>query len=158
MAERTGEGPQLRNVERHSLVGAEHVTLRTRLRDLARRMRGPRLEALESLAEESGLQAVERIRLVQDDDEDLAHVAFGAVNLSHAVPGVFGAREDETPVAKDLCRRRDIEVFEARRPVVPEEILVIQHERLPAPGRIPVLLGVQVEEVRPVVMWGSSNR
>ncbi len=56
--------------------------------------------------------------------KDLAYVAFVAVNLPHAVPGVVGAREDETPAAKDLRRNRDIEVFEAWRRVVPEASLL----------------------------------
>jgi hypothetical protein len=70
------------------------------------------------------------------------------------MPGPIGALEYQTVVADGLGRYLGNKVLVGWRGAKVEFASIIEYQRIPAPGRIPLALCIEIEKMRPVLTLG----
>ena len=88
-----------------------------------------------------------RTVFLEHHNENFAEVIFRTVNAAHAVPGVAAPSKNQAAVLAGLRWISRIEILKARRVIRADAASVIQNDSLTTPIRMPVSLGVQVENL-----------
>jgi len=71
---------------------------------------------------------------------------------------MLGPLEDETPVSQDFGGCDLLQLVDMRRGMRAQSTPIIEHQGLSAPGRIPVVFGVEVEDMRTDLAAGIRMR
>ena len=82
-----------------------------------------------------------------DHAEEFPQLVRRTPQLAHAVPRVIRAREQQAVIAEEVRRRHRVECLERGSGVGPDPVPIVEDERRAPPLRIPVVRGVEVEEV-----------
>jgi hypothetical protein len=95
---------------------------------------------------------------VDGHHEQLPQMIRRRLQRAHAVPGVRRSLEEQAAVSPRVDRGADAEVVEGRARMGLPSPLVIQDQHFASPTRIPVLLGIEVEDVRGQLAPGVAVR
>ena len=86
--------------------------------------------------------------LFEDHYKHFSIVVLGADDFANTMPTVAAAAEKEATIIGGLRRVFGDEVFEGRRVIGADRAAVIEYHGFSPPVLLPVLVGVQVENLR----------
>jgi hypothetical protein len=107
---------------------------------------------------EKAPDAVKRRVPIDNDNENLAQMTLRARQCTHAMPGVRLSSEQQAVIAECFRNRDALEFLNVwGRPKV-EAPTIVKNQRLSAPSGIPILLGVEIKNVRTKLPFGVAMR
>jgi len=77
---------------------------------------------------------------------------------THAVPRVRLSGKQQAVIAECFRNRDVFEFLKARRRAKLEAPTIVKNQRLSTPGRIPILLGVEIKNMRTKLTFGVAMR
>ena len=83
---------------------------------------------------------------------------FRAVNAVHTVPGIALATKYQTAVIPGISRVFRIEILESRGIFRRNPPFIIKDYSLSAPVPLPIILGIEVKDLRPDLALGIAVR
>src|SRR5215470_5471315 len=90
----------------------------------------------------------QRRALADLDDEHLAKAVRRRRERPDGMPRMLAAHEEQAAVSQRRRRDLAVEILDLRRRAGRVAAAVVEDQRVAAPGRVPILFGVEVEDVR----------
>jgi len=101
---------------------------------------------------------VKRRVAIDNGNENLAQMTLRARQRTHAMPRVHLSSEQQAVIAECFRNRNALEFLKVRgRPKV-QVATIVKNKRLSTPSGIPILLGVEIKNMRTKLTFGVAMR